>query len=340
MERLKTILCKIKYYRIICIVLVILFLTVALVMNGLIKKGINSLEDQNFYKRWDEKGRFAQISYFIKSEYAYGSDNIAELEYNLEKNINTEGIETEEGSKLFVDCYSGKSNVSISNDSKRMDVNCIAVGGDFFYFHPIKMISGNYFSGDDIMKDGIVIDEQTAWQLFGSSDVAGREVYFGDRAIYIKGVYEREDNKIYSYARGNEPEIFISFELLEEMGFYTPITTLELCIPNPVDNFAAELANKVVSIDASSCEMIENSERFTVESLWNVNKNRKYRAMQNNDVLFPYWEKVARYEEEVLAPYAVTMCVCFVVSGVIAVGLVIYELTNLTRFRKNDHDIE
>ena len=80
--------------------------------------------------------------------------------------------------------------VSASVDS----VQIIGVGGDFFQFHPLNMISGNVFSENDISKDRVVLDENTAWTLFGAYDIAGKTVTIEGRQFVIAGVYKPSDN--------------------------------------------------------------------------------------------------------------------------------------------------
>lgn len=341
MNTVKKVLSKIKYYRVITFGIILILLIIALVTGLMLRKGRNSLADQNYFKRWDKDGYFAQISFFIKENYYYNDERIAEFEYNLTEGLKDKGVTPEdENDKLFIDCYSGKSSVTISNDVKTQTVNCIVAGGDFFGFHPLQLVSGSYFYEDDLMKDGLIIDEETAWQMFGSSDVAGKELYIGDRAVYVKGVYHRDQSDLYVHAHGTDPEIFISYELMHEVAeeAVPPITVLEALIVNPVENFASSAATDAFKADDSFCEMVVNSERYSVSSLWKVAKERKYRAMQNGDILLPYWERIARYEEEVLAPKAVIMSVCLIAAGVIAISLIVYELTILTRFNIKEND--
>lgn len=47
------------------------------------------------------------------------------------------------------------------------------MGGNFFDFHPIRLLSGNYISPDDLMKDRVLLDEDTAWLLFGGTQLEG-----------------------------------------------------------------------------------------------------------------------------------------------------------------------
>jgi hypothetical protein len=67
--------------------------------------------------------------------------------------------------------YSKLAKLTVRGETKSTEANVVAAGGDFFVFHPIKMLSGYYFSPDDLMQDRVVIDEDLAWQLFGSKNV-------------------------------------------------------------------------------------------------------------------------------------------------------------------------
>ncbi|MBO4776764.1 MAG: ABC transporter permease [Lachnospiraceae bacterium] len=339
MEKIKRILSKIKYYRVICLLVTIVFLIVGIIMKIIVGIGADKYSDQTVSKRWDKKGDHAQISYFLKETAGFGRNDIIGLEYELNAKLDYNSIEAaSEESRRFIDCYMAKSTIALESERNIVDVDCMAIGGDFFVFHPVKMITGSYFSGNDLMQDGIILDEMTAWQLFGSNDIVGQKVLYGDRVLFVKGVYERKDNKLFNYARGDKPEIFVPFDLLNSEENPLSITCFEICMPNPIDNFATKLCSEIVDLDSHDFESVENSTRYSVANLWRVYKSRKYRSMQNHDIIYPYWEKIARYEEDLLAPKAVIMVVSFVVSGTVFISLVLYELTKLTKLRKKNDD--
>lgn len=73
--------------------------------------------------------------------------------------------------RLWVDAYSADGKITLVNGKNTLDANAIGIGGDFFMFHPLKPITGSYFSGNDLMQDYCIIDQDAAWQLFGSNDV-------------------------------------------------------------------------------------------------------------------------------------------------------------------------
>ena len=340
MQKIKHFLKKIKYYRAIIILIVLVSLVIALIMSAIMSAGKNKYADQTVAKRWAKDGSFSHVSIFIKDTAYFTKENVDEFEYNLDNKLDFNSIEeNENGDKRYIDSYMTKTDIYLESERKSLSVNCMAVGGDFFIFHPVKMVEGTYFSSSDLMHDGIILDKLTAWQLFGSSDVVGQQVLYGDKVLFVKGVYESSDDKIYKFANGEEAMIFVPFELLNSDEMPLNITCLEVCMPNPIKNFASGIVDEIINLNESSYERIENSSRFSVENLWSIYKSRRYRSMQNRDIIYPYWEKIARYEEDFLAPKAVTMCVCYIISGVLFIALILYEIGKHTKLKSTNEDL-
>ena len=339
MEKFKKILSKIKYYRVICVLISLIFLTVGIIMRIIITAGANKYADQTVTKRWDKTGKSAHVSLFIKDSAYFTRTDLDGFEYNLNKKLDFNSIYPEnEDARRFIDCYMTKTSVYLEGPSDSMQVNCLAVGGDFFAFHPLKLINGSYFDGNDLMQDGVILDEETAWRLFGSNDVAGQPLYYGERVLYVKGVYEKNESKLYNYARGDKPEIFVPFDLVDSADFPLFISCIEVCMPHPIENFATGIVESVFMAEPSNFEMVDNSSRFKTANLRTVYKNKKYRSMQNNDIIYPYWEKIARYEEDLLAPKAVAMVFCFVSSGTVFISLLLFEISKLTKLKSRNDD--
>ena len=339
MEKLKSILSKIKYYRVIMLSLSIILLIIGIVMKIILTAGANKYPDQTVAKRWDKEGKYAHVSLFIKDIAHFNSTTLDGVKFRLDEKLDYNSIEAEnEDARRYIECHTSKTFIYLEGPSRSMQIDCLAVGGDFFVFHPVKLVNGSYFDGNDLMQDGIILDEESAWQLFGSSDVVGKNLYYGDRVLYVKGVYEREENKLFNYERGDKPEIFVPFDLLDSEAAPLDITCVEFCMPNPVKNFATSIMDEISTLDSSSGETVDNSSRYSVENLWTVYKNKKYRSMQNHDIIYPYWEKIARYEEDLLAPKAVAMVVSFVSSATIFIALLLYEVSKLTRLRSKNDD--
>ena len=45
--------------------------------------------------------------------------------------------------RLWVDAYSADGKITLVNGRNTLDANAIGIGGDFFLFHPLKLITGS-----------------------------------------------------------------------------------------------------------------------------------------------------------------------------------------------------
>ena len=68
------------------------------------------------------------------------------------------------------------------------------------------------------MKDEILLDEETAWKLFGAFDVAGRTVMVDDMHLTISGVYRSERDKLYEKAGLPQNAVFVQYKTLLQFG--------------------------------------------------------------------------------------------------------------------------
>ena len=79
-------------------------------------------------------------------------------------------------------------------------------------------------------------------------------------------------------------------------GAATGIQCYEFVMPDPVKNFALSFAKEKFPIGRG--EIVNNTERFRLSSLWEKVKSFDERSMQTRGVLYPYWENAARCVED------------------------------------------
>ena len=261
--------------------------------------------------RWDEEGETAHISvYFTESEKYALKQNLENTSFRLEgwyhqilQELQNASIALDEEAsataRLAIYAYSASGEVSLSTEQGSTKVKAYGVGGDFFQFHPLKLVYGGYFSESDLMQDRIVIDTETAWKLFGSNDVAGMFVKINGIPHMVVGVYEREEGYFNDAAGNGVSSVYVSHKTLYQHGQYHGLETAEYLIPNPVSGFAVDLVQKQCS--DMDVEIIEHQERFTINGLWNVMKQAGTRSMGLSGITFPYWENMARGYEDILA---------------------------------------
>lgn len=282
---------------------------------------IKSIPDsQQLAKRWAPGGGYTQISIFYAKSAAPDEMRLKSFEYSLDEKLLVDGIEAPaESARLWLTAYSGSGKISVTSDRTTIDAAAVGVGGDFFQFHPFKLLRGSYFSGSDLMQDAIIIDEDAAWQLFGSSDVAGMTVTIGGVPHYVAGVIERDDSFMDKKAGVDKMTIYLSYDSLSKYGSTDGISCYEMLLPNPVSGYGMQLVEEKLGIDEDSTILVENSERYSLPSLFKVLGDFGTRSMQTMGIVWPGWENAARGWEDVLALILVFQTIAVCVLGVIAV---------------------
>lgn len=291
----------------VCMLIAIGVLTIVL------QVGKNSLPDQLMADRWSEDGDVAQISCFYSGDAYMTESSIDELRYQLETKLQEQAMEPDtEGARLILDAYSAEGSITIQSDKKSIQANAIGIGGEFFMFHPVTLVSGMYFSGNALMQDSVLLDEEAAWQLFGANDIAGQTVTIGGKPYRVAGVYAREQGDLETLAGSKDTTVYMAYSALES-NIACSVTCYEIVMPNPVEGFARDILLGVNPTSEDNVKMVENSSRFSYISLYNVWKERAARSMKTDDIVLPFWENLARVKEESLMEVALWQVVLAVI---------------------------
>lgn len=256
------------------------------------------LTSQKAAEAWrGESGeRFAQISVFMPESSGLTQDSVRQLRESLDKRFISEAMSPPEGGSLYCDAYyASVGSVSAVGDYAKAQVELCGVGGDFFLFHPLELISGGYISEGDIMQDRAVLDENAAWRLFGASNIAGRTVTVEDRDFFVAGVVKCESDRYTERADSGGARIYMSFSALSEMHSGLSAECYEAVLPNPVKGFAMQMLTELFPVQGG--ETVENSGRYGLLQLYDVLKGFSERTMRKNSIELPYWENAARLSE-------------------------------------------
>lgn len=266
---------------------------------------IKKLDDQQAAVRWDKDGGAAQVSCFFATNVEMDDFTIMSFERQLEQKINevmtTDEADNTADKRLFIDAYSSLGTITVESEKGKMETEAVGIGGDFFLFHPLHLLSGKYFSGNDLMKDSIILDEEAAWQLFGSTDIEGQSVMIGNVPHYVSGVIERQKGKFAETAGLDKSVVYMSYESLSQYGTGKRISTYEVAAPNPVSKFLYTAVKEKLGVAETDMVVVENSARYSLEGLIPVILDFGSRSMQNTAVEFPYWENIARGWEDICA---------------------------------------
>lgn len=305
-----------------------LLLGLILVIIGV--KSSSKLTDQNMAARFSKGNDFAEVSVFLSELSGFDESKVKELTYKIQNRLTQDSITPEnEDARNFIYSYSANGEVEAVSSIGSTKVKTIGIAGDYFLFHPRKLVSGSFFPSDYVMKDLVVIDVETAWALFGSNDVIGQTIKIGGTEHIVTGVVEHEKGRLNELAGNNEPTIYLSYESLAKNGQISYINTFEALLPNPLTTYARDLLEELVPVEKNRFEVVQNTGRFHFTKLLKNVKNFGTRGMNAKGIVYPYWENIARGMEDYLTPVA-----CF---GVIFFGypivLVICLLIRMWRKR-------
>ena len=321
MEYLKTVFTKV-YIRLLIAAGICVVAGLILVAVGVYNS--SKLVDQQITDRWGNKKDFAQISVFFSELAGFDENGAEELKHNIEKELKEASITNEnEGAKLWLGAYSANGKVLIASKRNSVDVKAVGVEGDYFLFHPLELVSGSFFDSNYVMKDLVLLDEYTAFNLFGSNDIVGQIVEVGGKSQVVCGVYKNRESRLDKLAGNDEPTIYMSYQALANNGTISYINTYEAMIPNPVSSFALQLVTKSLKTDERRYEIIENSGRFKWTNLLKMVPKYGTRGMNSRGVIYPYWENMARGMEDYLMPITVIAVLLFAYPAVLLFILLI-----------------
>lgn len=322
-----------SFKKLILFITAIVSLIIFFVLKGIVNSKINSLTDQQIAQRWSSEGGYSQVSAFFNDEAEVTPDTLSYFEYQLESKLKEESITVTSdnpSARLFASCYTAEGNISVTCSQGSVSLDALGVGGDFFLFHPVELLSGSYFDSDDIGEDYCLIDEVAAWKLFGSSDVAGQIVYVGDVPLEIKGVFKQPEDKISKAAGAVTQSCYINYSFLQNYGSIGAVTSYEIVMPNPVPDYALTKVKENLGINEENVVYVENNTRFSYINRYNLLKNLSTRSMVTNGVAYPWWENKARSAEDFVTVYTV-LYIVFILYSVVTVLVLVISLIYMNR---------
>ncbi|WP_035779816.1 ABC transporter permease [Butyrivibrio sp. MC2013] len=327
LKKIRELFCLARFRMIVLPILIMICIILTLVRGAIIR----SMLDQNAYMSWDSHKSYGQVTAFFAEKAMLSAGSIKEIEYNLDKAMTENSIKSENGERLFKDCYSAIDNVNVGSTGKTSNVRAVGVGGDFFLFHELKLVNGSFFDKDNEMKDLIVIDEDLAWSLFGSDDVQGKTVLINDIPHIISGVVARQRGRISDAAGLDRSVIYMSYESLYAMN-ETPVGAFEVMLPEKVDGFGMRIVSDKLDYDESDMTIVDNRNRFGLSEMVKVFLSFPSRSMQLTDYKLPYWENIARAAEDIISILQIFILASMVLAfaDAFSIGVVIYRNKGFT----------
>ncbi|MGN1004548.1 MAG: ABC transporter permease [Oscillospiraceae bacterium] len=290
----------------------------------------NTLQSQKAAQAWagEHELDFVQISCFLPVDEPLNLDGISAFRGSLDTELARASGEAAEGGSLYCDAWSTPVTVEVSNGRESLETCVTAVGGDFFRFHPLKLLSGSYLSANDLMHDRVLLDRELAWRLFGGTDLTGMTVWISGQPFWVAGVVERDSDRGSRLAFTGETGLYVFHDALpeaEEKG----ITCYEIVMPEPVMGFAVKFTQEHLSIGDGM--IIQNTGRYSIASVLSTLRCFGTSSMQRAAVACPAWENAARYYQDWCALF---LFLAAVFGAVPTASLCVYGVRALHRAGK------
>lgn len=310
-------------------IILLLLLSVVLLRSGYMKGMLQSqLAAERFAGQSGE--RYAQISVFYPPDEGVSVSQIESFRDSLESKMMEASLEAPETGSLWIDAWSMKGSLQVKGNKGSANAAAIGVGGNYFFFHPLRLRSGSYISDSDFSNDLVVLNEELAWQLFGSNNVAGMEVTINGSVFVVAGVIEREKDFASAKANTDGACIYINYAHLSQSQ-NAVFDCYEIVLPDPVSGFAYKTVNEGSIL--GSGEAKQNTGRFGIGKLWDMIWDFGERSMHQNGIIYPYWENAARLVEDNLTLLFVFTILLAVFPAVCAVLLLnrVYKMLMIKR---------
>ena len=289
---------------------------------------------------------YCQVSCFLPGDGKISVSDIDSFRSKMVNKLSDNSVDISSG-KPFIDCWSCDTSAKVYGAFSGT-AYIVACGGDFFSFHPLKLVSGNYFSGDDLNRDNILLDEDLAWLLFGGNDIEGQTVYIYNTPFRVAGVVTRENDQASEKAYKGGLGLFMNYDTLVDLsataygessgssssasavttttdGLLPPksvgITCYEVCMPDPVKNFAKGVVESEFPI--GNGDIVVNTGRFDILNLVQIMKDFSLRSIHDG-AAYSYWENAARYAENKAAIF-------ILIGALVALLPEVFILVNLFR---------
>jgi hypothetical protein len=281
------------------------------------------LDSQQAAQRWEGDGDldFKQITCFLPADQKIGLKDITTFRTAAVKVMEDAALDVTENRHLMVDGWSTTAKLYTSGEHGRGEASVIAVGGDYFDFHPLRLLSGDYIRQSDLMKDRIVLSEEVAWLLFGGTDLAGMTMKLNGTPYIIAGVVEQEKDIFDKKSNSDGLDLYMSYDALLAIDENAKINCYELVMANPVKGFAMKAVKDKFPIGRG--EILCNSERYGYGKMMDFVLHFGLRGSQTSGAVLPYWENAARMTEDwgALCCFLGTVLLLFTLVVLIVVAL-------------------
>lgn len=309
-----------------------------LVVFGLSYAAVESLRSDygcdNAKRQWDGgKYEYAEIAVYYSESSGIGTDDIRTAQSAIDTALSDNSLSLDEDSdgRLWIDSYYSEGDTfTLNGTSGSCTAAVSATSGDFFVFHPLTVLYGSYYSDEDLNFDRIIIDRECSWQLFGALDTVGMTVTVGDKTLYVAAVVASADDDLEKAAYGTTPKAYVPYDCMKMLnGGAVPITAYEVCIPEPVSDFALGVMEDCAPGSESDRIMVDRSGRFDIAELSEKYKTVFEDMMVQNAIKLPWFENTARaaqFKAVLIMGPSVRMLIAVLISAIYGIYLLVKHI--------------
>ena len=271
------------------------------------------LDALNGGERWSAAGEeYATLVMHTDDNTALSEYEVESYVSSIDKALEEAAVTSSDRGSIWAYSFYGEGNLQLKGPKSSATANVMYVGGSFFTFHPLEFLYGSPFTYDPTLPDGVVLDEDLAWRLFGTLNVVGMEIPWNERVLTVTGIVAKERNSdAYEKAYGDMPRMYMSYYGYKE-GSYTEggFITFEATVPNPVDGFADGIFRNAVQIREDSMILKENSSRYTFLNRCRIIPTLPYMGRRIDRIVYPYFENELQTVDFHTALWTLTGLIC------------------------------
>lgn len=264
------------------------------------RKTVGLLPHQLVAEAWEtEEKPYAQAALFLPEESGIPLERVPEIRLQVENAMQAGSVASEEYPWLYA--FSHTQQAQLKNGIASSDVELTLIAGDYFTMHSMPVRHGWYLSESEVMRDRIVLDRQTAWDLFYSDNVVGQFLEWNGHRYMVAAVVDTEPGKYNEMAAEGTRRAWV---FADSPGADPDLrfTCVEMVLPQPVKGFAVStMASALERYIPNGVAPVDISGRFSLLSRWNALKSISVRWISSQAIAYPYYENAARLVENHLA---------------------------------------
>lgn len=303
-----------------------LIVLVMLALFGVLVRGdretIAGLPDQRAYESWQtEEKPYGQAAVYLREGDAIPQESLYSIRMAVEKVLTDGSVPSEDYPWFYA--ASRTELATLTGEGTTSSVELTLISGEYFRLHPMPVRYGWYMDESDVMHDRIVLDRQTAWDLFAADNVAGQFLTLNGARYQVAAVVDYPPGQYQKLAAEGvcRAWVFADSPAFASAGAAPPeegtaeaplaaaadsqgggFTCIEVVLPQPVKNFAlSTLQGALKDIVPEDTVFVDNGGRFSLPSRWSVLREIGTRGISTKGVEHPWYENAARLTENHLA---------------------------------------